>query len=736
MPIIEIDGVGRVEVGDEFLKMDPAAQDAFVGSITQSAKGGAKSSEDAPPPPGSGKPVESGGFGATALDVAKSGGVGLVKGGAGVAGMLGDGPRFISWLADAAAQAPARAYNYATKGTFDLPASMQQARQEADAGSIGPEKYLPGGSDIVHGIEQVAGPLYQPQTTAGKYAQTAGEFVPAAVLAPGSIVGNAVRYGVLPGLASEGAGQLSAGTPLEPYARTAAAIGTAGASALLSAPAYAERLAGRAVNGVTEQQFAQAQQLMRDAEARGIRLTADEAIQHVTGGATRAGDLRRVVESTTEGGQRFAPVMAARPGQMQAAVDTELNRISPIASRPYDIAPQVQDVGVQAMQSAERMRSNATRPYYEAAKRESVNPNAVRSIVNDIDQRIAGDATGIIGGPLSDTRSLLVERAGRPAVPATRTPVTDASGRVIRYENTPARAAVPEQLVTDIENLDRARKFIRDQNELPPFAAQAIPKEAGAAQGNVAAALRDRMERASDNFRQGRLEHERITRNVIEPLTNSPTGQLATAATSEAQRGILFPANPLPGSQQGIGNAIGSIANRNPELARQVVRQEAEMQANSTVRGLDSAGRPDQFGGAKYARAMRDNPQFATNFDEALRRAGGDVASHSRLVDVLQATGHRQRPGSLTAFNQEALGDMKRGGIESLVQALSKPLQTAKDAVARRRLGSQAEKLAEALLAGPQGVDRLRGIANQGSGGRDALVRALLAAEGATNASR
>lgn len=65
---------------------------------------------------------------------------------------------------------------------------------------------------------------YQPQTTAGKYARTAGEFLPGAMTLGGGGLLNAVRYGLIPAVTSEGAGQLTEDTALEPYARVAGAL--------------------------------------------------------------------------------------------------------------------------------------------------------------------------------------------------------------------------------------------------------------------------------------------------------------------------------------------------------------------------------------------------------------------------------------------------------------------------------------------------------------------------------
>lgn len=71
---------------------------------------------------------------------------------------------------------------------------------------------------------------FDPQTTAGEYTQTVGEFMPGSFLGgSGSLLGkagNIMRYGVAPGLASEAAGQATEGTQYEPMARVAAALAT------------------------------------------------------------------------------------------------------------------------------------------------------------------------------------------------------------------------------------------------------------------------------------------------------------------------------------------------------------------------------------------------------------------------------------------------------------------------------------------------------------------------------
>lgn len=103
---------------------------------------------------------------------------------------------------------------------------------------------------------------YEPQTTGGEYAQTVGEFVGG---------GAGPKAGLLGGLLSEGAGQLTEGTAAEPYARIAGGIvgGMAGTPRNLpfagddEAARMARTLQQGGVNNITAGQARQSQPLMR-----------------------------------------------------------------------------------------------------------------------------------------------------------------------------------------------------------------------------------------------------------------------------------------------------------------------------------------------------------------------------------------------------------------------------------------------------------------------------------------
>jgi hypothetical protein len=125
-----------------------------------------------------------------AWDLGKSFGIGLVNGAIGVPGILGDARELFARGAGQLADYFAPGYGPAVST-----AVSRGMRLVPNMGG-------PSSSDVRGLIEPVTGPFYQPQTVAGDYARTVGEFVPG-MAAPGGWARNAVRYTVLPALASE-----------------------------------------------------------------------------------------------------------------------------------------------------------------------------------------------------------------------------------------------------------------------------------------------------------------------------------------------------------------------------------------------------------------------------------------------------------------------------------------------------------------------------------------------------
>jgi hypothetical protein len=157
-------------------------------------------------------------------DVAKSFGAGLGRGLIGGAGAVGDVRSAVSSAADWLAQKS----GFTPQQVLDTKQFVQHALPFGNLLAAAPTS-----QQLTSTVEGVTGPFYQPKTTAGEYARTAGEFTPGIIGGPGGLLRRAVTNVAVPALLSETAGQLTAGTPAEAWARAGAALaGGAGASAL------------------------------------------------------------------------------------------------------------------------------------------------------------------------------------------------------------------------------------------------------------------------------------------------------------------------------------------------------------------------------------------------------------------------------------------------------------------------------------------------------------------------
>jgi len=144
------------------------------------------------------------------------------------------------------------------------------------------------------GAVPVIGPesRYQAPGTAGEFISTAGEFAGGAGATAGP--GAMLKYGVAPGLASEAVGQVTEGKPIEPYARTAAALLTP------AAVGVAQKGIQRVVSPMAGQLDPSRMQAVEALREAGVTPTAGQAV----GGRAAEGQLYR--EASTTAGRALA----------------------------------------------------------------------------------------------------------------------------------------------------------------------------------------------------------------------------------------------------------------------------------------------------------------------------------------------------------------------------------------------------------------------------------------------
>ncbi|TIU46380.1 MAG: hypothetical protein E5W35_35245, partial [Mesorhizobium sp.] len=197
--------------------------------------------------------------------------------------------------------------------------------------------------------------LHKPETRLGKVAGTVTEFaVPGSIMGKAGAVGstgreivkngveNFVGNALIPGVASEVAGQATEGTPYEGLARFIGALGGNLATAAGRSYNAPESVVRRATGEMTDADWQRALDLQNN--TTGIKLSGPESITQAKGGASALPNVQRVVEGSIEGRASTAPFYAQRPGQVDTAVGNVLDQIAPQSAQPSTLGPQAAEV--------------------------------------------------------------------------------------------------------------------------------------------------------------------------------------------------------------------------------------------------------------------------------------------------------------------------------------------------------------------------------------------------------
>lgn len=630
-----------------------------------------------------------------AEDVGKSIGGGAGRGAAGVAGLPGGLGHAADWLTG---QTAGRVTNYLKNGSFDAKSSEDVAKLRERVRADLPLPELPSPDDALTydnakgAIEKVTGPLYEPKTVPGQYANTISEF---AVGSLGGGPGNVLQRGInvaVPAITSETAGQVTKGTAAEPYARIGGALLGGGAAALATSPRTPHSAISNSLRGIDQTTMVRAEAIMQDAASQGVRLTWDEAIAAANNGITRLTDLRRVVENSGGGGA-IREVMNNRPAELQAAGDVAVGGLSPNRLPPTQAGLRAQRAATDEV-GAEQAAINAqTRPLYQSVEAVPIDPVAHQALMSD---------------PLF--AQTLREVRNDPALNRTVGHLPDNSVGVVdlvqrRMREAAAAAQTPGQAHTSnlrATNIEDARTG----------AVQAAEAATGGATGPYA---------------QARQTQADLRQNVLEPLNEGPLGQISRTNDIQAQGRTILPNAPAHGSEAEIADTVRRLARRDPQAVENVV--------HTHVRGVfdeamqDIASGPNAFGGAKFAAAIAGNTQQARNLEAAVRALPNGNArweGFNRFLETARATGNAPRQGSATAFNQEIQQGLSGGGKLRAVGQLAASGGTAitrivSDFFSRMNLGRNTEEIARILTdrrAGPLLAQLARAPAGSGRAAR------------------
>lgn len=461
-----------------------------------------------PPPPT---------WGSTAADVAKSGGIGLAQGGLGLATLPGN----MEMLGRMGIDKGAELLGFQNPNTV----SGQKLPHYGDA-----KKF----------VEGYTGKFYEPQTTAGKYARTIGEFAPLA-LNPG--VGAASRAASVlgGGVASEAAGQATEGTAAEPWARAIAGM----------AGSMLPRAAVRSVspNPIPPER------------ARQLAVLEREGVTDLTAGQITGKKPLQWAESVTQD----TPFAGTRAADMQTRAAEQFTRaaLRRAGIQADRATPDVMDAGYTRLgQQFEALAQNTTIPPSRRLTRDLqrsvqeyndvVAPTLRAPIVNGI----AGDLANVFntGQPISGQaystlRSALDKRAR--AVRNTDPPLSQALFNVRNALDEAAERAMPRQL------MGQFRQTRREYANLMTLEKAASGAGSDAAQGLISPAQLRNAAKTSDRRRyvRGRGDLDELARAGAAIMTPLPQSGTAPRAYAQGMMQILSGAGGY-----GVGGPAGAAA--------------------------------------------------------------------------------------------------------------------------------------------------------------------------------
>jgi hypothetical protein len=637
-------------------------------------------------------------------DVPASFGSGVVRGAAETAMLPITATRMTGELQDAASVGVVGAMDALANKLFGSERMTDAEQSNLKTAMTGNRDMLDKGQDVVR--QFMDDNLYAPKTTPGKYAETVGEFVapggmptraaralPTVARRVGEYTADAVRGAVIPGVASEAAGQATEGTQYEAPARLIGALaGNVGASVGRAAGAP-ENVLRRAAGPADAIDWERAIQLQNN--TRGVALTGPEAIAQAQNGASALPNLQRVVEGSVEGRAATAPFFSARPGQVNTAVDEVLNLISPQSANPSTLGPRAATAAEDVIDQTRQDINATTRPLYDAAATQTI-PDAQFIRIN------------------SDPRfQMALERLRA------------------NPELAPDYAALPDNAIGVV---DAVTKDMFSRGEAQATRANPLyGPEAGARNTQGAAEARGI---ARDPARGGSAEYDAalaqqadLRQNVLDPMQQGPIGRIASATDTPTAGNAILPQNPMTGSGGEAADAVRRLAAQDPETTTGLIRQ--NLGDRYAKAATDTQEGANEFVGAKYHKDIAGNQPRRETLDAVLSALPDQAAATSmpELLDVLQATGRRKPIGSATEFNRALNADLGAGSPMGRALNLLKTggaswLTNAGDAGQRLMLRNSLGNLAD-LFTDPNSVELIRAAMSKSApiGIAEALTR-------------
>lgn len=448
-----------------------------------------------------------------------------------------------------------------------------------------------GSQDAVNAVERVTGINTSPEgatTTTGKtvapYVKTASEFVPAAV----ATGGGAIVGGVIPGIASEAAGQLTKGKWYEPLARIAGGFFAApiATRAATPAPASAERTAmvntlrGEGVDSIT------AGQATGSAPIRW----AESALGDIGGGRASA-----IAE---RGKEQYTAAALRRVGEnAERATPEVLDRALTRIGQQFDDLAARNVMGVDArlgqdLQAVQQQYNMLANPM----QREVLH-NALADVVDVIRQH-----GGVVPGQVYQTMRSRLNAAGRGSADSDAQLSQAMFGVMNALDDSMGRTLARTGNMADYRAWQEAR---REYRNFLPLERAATSAGADAAEGLLSPqAMRNAVVNQDRRaYARGQGDYADLARSGAGVLTTPPNSGTPARTYMQNLLPTLLSGSALGGvAAGGPGAAVGAAAALSPILLSRLMMSRP-VQAYLANQAALASGRSQALRGAGEAAA-------------------------------------------------------------------------------------------------------------------------------------
>lgn len=570
-------------------------------------------------------------------------------------------------------------------GKPDLTPEQEQAIRASVQQDI-PQPFLPSSQDVKDAMQKHIAPFYQPQTPYGRYADKIAEYGTGMAAGPAEGLGSRLAVGAGAAIGDETLGEAYKGTPYEGWARLAGSFLGGGGTAFLantlkSTPATQAK---NALEGATPEHFAQAEQLQKDAAAMGSPITSAEAMSQVMGGNPDLMKLQAKAEGTKAGKELITPVIKGRP-EANATMITGANQelgsgiadANTMVKLPYD----VQKTANSALQNVKDARSAETGWLYNEAQKQSVSPEAVKPILDNIDSKIQE-----IGATTQGGQEL---------------------------------ARLRQQITGNMGNLGQlnqvykeARDTLAKRGDMPGAFGSTVKGVIAPTNSGLGSVL----EGQSPELQQANALHAELSHSIVNPVEYGPIGKLANSnpdlknALSNQWSAVINSQNTTPDK---ITEAISQMAAHDHSVAQNMAASGLQNEWMKASKLTENG--PNVNAGAKWA-ATVDTPNVKAVF-AGLPNGDKAYQGYKKMLTILQAQGQRVDPALLAKEGMTA---------RDLIAAAKSPAATAIAGI-HAITGAGDRALAQAMVS-PNGVAKLRALAgmNAYSPKADALIRSLI----------